>query len=49
VPGPPWWHGKLNNGKFEFDSPARLMGLDLLIEGTWLKASNVNDELKIGS
>jgi hypothetical protein len=49
VPGPPWWHGKLNSGKFGFDSPTRLMGLDLVVEGTWLKASSANDELKIGS
>ncbi len=47
--GPPWWHGKLNSGKFGFDSPTRLMGLDLVVEGTWLKASSANDELKTGS
>ncbi len=49
VPGPPWWHGKLNRGKFGFDSPTRLRGLHLVIEGPWLKASSVNDELKVGS
>jgi hypothetical protein len=49
VPGPPWWYGKLNHGKFEFHSPTRLMGLDLVVEGTRLKASSANDELKIGS
>ncbi len=49
MPGPPWWHGKLKSGKFGFDSPTRLMGLDLVVEGTWLKASSANDELKIGS
>jgi len=25
------------------------MGLDLVVEGTWLKVSSANDELKIGS
>ncbi len=49
VPGPAWWYGKLNHGKFEFHSPTRLMGLDLVVEGTRLKASSGNDELKIGS
>ncbi len=48
MPGPPWWHGKLNSGKFGFDSLTRPMGLDLVVEGTWLKASRANDELKIG-
>jgi hypothetical protein len=49
VPGPPWWHGKLNHGKFGFDSLTCLMGLDLVVEGTWLKASSASEELKVGS
>jgi hypothetical protein len=49
VQGPPWWHGKLNHGKFGFDSLTCLMGLDLVLEGMWLKASNANEELKVGS
>jgi len=49
VPGPPWWHEKLNHGKVGVHSPTRLMGLELVVEGTRLKASSANDELKIGS
>ncbi len=49
VPGPLWWHGKLNHGNFGFDSPTHLMGLELGVEGTWFKASSANDELKVSS
>jgi len=49
VPGPPWWHGKLNHSKFGFDSLTRLMRLDLVVEGKWLKASSASEELKVGS
>jgi len=49
VPGPPWWHGKLNRCKFGFHSPTGLIGLDLVVERTWLKASRANNELKVGS
>jgi hypothetical protein len=35
--------------KFGFDSSTRRMGLDLVIEGPWLKARSANDELKVGS
>ncbi len=49
VPRPPWWHEKLNHGKFGVHSPTRLMELDLAVEGMRLKASSANDELKIGS
>jgi len=49
VPGPPWWYGKLSHGKFGFQTPTRFMGLDLGVEGMWFNASNVSDELKVGS